>query len=171
MYANKHNSVDRSLAFAVAALVTFMIANAFPFLTISVSGNTHSISVISAVSALYVEGMWVLAMLCLAFILLIPLFRMCGLLYILTPLRFGLYWPGIEWAFRMIVSMSPWSMMEIYFLGAIVALVKLATMASIELGVSFWAFAILNLLALGATQLIDRYTLWAHIVQVRATRS
>jgi len=170
LYAHKENSIDRSLAFTVAALVTFIVANAFPFLTISVSGNQQSISVISAVFALSAEGMWVLAALCLAFILAIPLLRMSGLLYILLPLRFGGYWQGIEQVFRAIVWMSPWSMMEIYFLGTIVALVKLATMASIELGLSFWAFAILNLLSVAATQMIDNHTLWGYISKARGER-
>ena len=145
LYSNKPNSIDRALAVSLAALIMFVVANAFPFLAISVSGNSQSISIVSAVFALSDSGMWVLGLVCFGFILLIPLLRVVGLLYILVPLRFATRLPGLEVVFRGIVAMSPWSMMEIYLLGAIVALVKLASMANIELGLSFWAFALLNI--------------------------
>lgn len=160
LYSNRPNNIDRCLAVSVAALIMFVVANAFPFLAISVSGNTQSISIISAVFALSDEGLWLLGLLCFGFILLIPLLRVVGLLYILLPLRFDRRLPGLELVFRGIVSMSPWSMMEIYMLGAIVALVKLASMASIELGLSFWAFALLNMLSALAAQMVDTHTLW-----------
>lgn len=170
LYSNKPNSIDRALAVSVAALIMFVVANAFPFLAISVSGNTQSISIVSAVFALSGEGLWLLGMLCFGFILLIPLLRVVGLMYILLPLRFEKRLPGIEMVFRGIVTMSPWSMMEIYLLGAIVALVKLATMANIELGLSFWAFALLNILSAVAAQMVDTHTLWDFISHSRGGR-
>ena len=160
LYTNKHNSIDKALAVSLAALIMFVVANAFPFLAISVSGNSQSISIVSAIFALSDGGMWLLGLLCFGFILLIPLLRVVGLLYILLPLRFGYRTPGSELVFRGIVAMSPWSMMEIYLLGAVVALVKLASMANIELGLSFWAFALLNLLSALAAQMVDTHTLW-----------
>jgi len=170
LYANKPNSIDRALAVSLAALIMFVVANAFPFLAISVSGNTQSISIISAVFALSDEGMWLLGLLSFGFILLIPLLRVVGLLYILLPLRFERRLPGIEIVFRGIVALSPWSMMEIYMFGAIVALVKLASMANIELGLSFWAFALLNLLSVLAAQMVDNHSLWDFISHSRGGR-
>ncbi len=170
LYANKPNSIDRALAVSFAALIMFVVANAFPFLAISVSGNTQSISIISAVFALSGEGLWILGLLSFGFILLIPLLRVVGLLYILLPLRFERRLPGIEIVFRGIVALSPWSMMEIYMFGAIVALVKLATMANIELGLSFWAFALLNLLSVLAAQMVDNHSLWDFISHSRGGR-
>jgi paraquat-inducible protein A len=167
LYSNKPNSIDRALAVSMAALIMFVMANAFPFLAISVSGNTQSISIISAVFALSDNGMWVLGLFCFGFILLIPLLRVVGLLYILLPLRFARRLPGLEVVFRGIVTLSPWSMMEIYLLGAVVALVKLASMANIELGLSFWAFALLNLLSALAAQMVDSHTLWEFLSHSR----
>lgn len=167
LYSNRPNNIDRCLAVSLAALIMFIVANAFPFLAISVSGNTQSISIISAVFALSDEGLWLLGFLCFGFIIFIPLLRVVGLLYILLPLRFERRMPGMELIFRGIVSLSPWSMMEIYMLGAIVALVKLASMASIELGLSFWAFALLNMLSALAAQMVDRHTLWSFLSESR----
>lgn len=167
LYTNKKNSIDRSLAVGFAALIMFVVANSFPFLQISVSGNSQSMSIISAVFALSSEGMWLLAAVCFGFILLFPLFRMAGLLYILLPLRLNERLPGMEHVFRWIVRLSPWSMMEIYLFGAIVALVKLASMANIELGYSFWAFALLNVLTAASLQLIDNHSLWEFLSKSR----
>lgn len=170
MYSNKPNSIDRALAVSIAGLIMFVVANAFPFLAISVSGNSQSMSIASAVFALSDSGMWLLGLLCFGFILLIPLLRVVGLLYILLPLRFDRRLPGLEVVFRGIVAMSPWSMMEIYLLGAVVALVKLASMANIELGLSFWAFALLNLLSALAAQMVDTHTLWEFLSHSRGGR-
>ena len=167
LYSNKYNSIDKALAVSLAALIMFVVANAFPFLAISVSGNSQSISIVSAVPALSAGGMWVLGLLCFGFILVIPLLRVIGLLYLLLPMRFSYRLPGSELVFRGIVAMSPWSMMEIYLLGAVVALVKLASMANIELGLSFWAFALLNMLSALAAQIVDTQTLWDFLSQSR----
>ena len=167
LYTNKHNSIDRALAVGLAALIMFVVANSFPFLTISVSGNSQSMSIISAVFALSREGLWLLAGVSFGFILLFPFVRMAGLLYILLPLRFHKRLPGMELVYRWIVNLSPWSMMEIYLFGAIVALVKLASMASIELGYSFWAFALLNILTAITLQCVDNHSLWEFISESR----
>ena len=167
LYKNKQNSIDRALAVGIAAFIMFIIANSFPFLQITVSGNTQSMSIVSAVYALSREGLWMLAVVCFGFILLFPLMRITGLLYILLPLRFNRRLPGLEGVFRSIVYLSPWSMMEIYLFGAIVALVKLASMASIELGHSFWAFAFLNLFTAASLQMIDSHSLWEFISESR----
>ncbi len=163
LYTKKKNSIDRALAVGVAAVITFVIANCFPFITISVSGNSQSMSIVSAVFALSREGLWLLALLSFGFILLFPLLRMAGLLYILLPLRLHKRLPGMEAVFRYTVFLSPWSMMEIYLFGAIVAMVKLASMANIELGYSFWAFALLNVLTVVSLQMIDNHSLWEFI--------
>ena len=167
LYTNKHNSIDRALAVGLAALIMFVVANCFPFLTISVAGNSQSMSIISAVSALSGEGLWLLAAVSFGFILLFPFVRMAGLMYILLPLRFNKRLPGMELVYRWIVYLSPWSMMEIYLFGAIVALVKLASMASIELGYSFWAFALLNILTAITLQCVDNHSLWEFISESR----
>jgi len=167
LYANKKNSIDRALAVGLAALILFVVANSFPFLQISVSGNSQNMSIISAVYALSSNDMWILAAMCFGFILLFPLFRMVGLLYILLPLRFNNRTPGMELVFRWIVYISPWSMMEIYLLGAIVAFVKLAAMANIGLGYSFWAFAVLNVLTVVSLKMIDNHRLWELISESR----
>jgi len=171
LYTNKKNSIDRALAVGLAALIMFVVANSFPFLQISVSGNTQSMSIVSAVFALSDEGLWVLATVCFGFILLFPIFRMAGLLYILLPLRFNTRLPGMELVYRWIVYLSPWSMMEIYLFGAIVALVKLASMANIQLGYSFWAFALLNVLTAASIQMIDNHSLWEFLSESREHKS
>ena len=58
-------------------------------------------------------------------------------------------------------------MMEIYLFGAIVALVKLASMANIEPGYSFWAFVVLNVLTVISVQMIDNHSLWELISESR----
>jgi len=167
LYTRKRNSIDRALAIGLAALIMFVVANCFPFLSISVSGNSQSMSIISAVFALSDDGLWLLAAVSFGFILLFPFLRMAGLLYILLPLRLRKRLPGMELVYRAIVYLSPWSMMEIYLFGAIVALVKLASMASIELGYSFWAFAFLNILTVVTLQMIDNHSLWELLSESR----
>lgn len=54
-------------------------------------------------------------------------------------------------------------MVEVFFLGAIVSLLKLTKLAEIELGVGFWAVAGLMLSLAGAIGAIDRNELWDRI--------
>ena len=70
-------------------------------------------------------------------------------------------------AFRTIRHVQPWSMMEVFLIAILVALVKLVDMADIIPGLALWAFAVLILVLAGTASTLDPRAVWAHVETTR----
>ena len=167
LYKRKPDSINRALALTLTSLILFLLANSFPFLSMQVQGREQSISLLSAVWSLYEEQQWLLAT-CVGFlILLAPLLKLVGLLYLLLPLSLGRALPRSPLTYRIVDLLTPWSMMEVYLIGTLVALVKLMELAHIVLGLSFWSFIGLIICETAVGITLDGVSLWQRLEQKR----
>jgi paraquat-inducible protein A len=91
---------------------------------------------------------------------LIPGFIISGLFYVLFSIRFQMNWcytkPILAWISRML----PWGMMDVFFLGVLVSLVKLIALADVVLGTGFYAFVLLVLSYASTIASLEPHTLW-----------
>lgn len=160
MYRRKANSMERTLALTLAALTLFVVANSFPFLGFSLSGQVQQTTLFSGVQQLYHDDMPVVAMVVFVTTILAPLLHMMAMLYILLPLRAGRVPVFLPQVFRLLFQLKPWGMMEIFMLGILVSVVKLAAMADILVGTGLWAFAGLILLLAASAATFDADSIW-----------
>ena len=160
--------MDRTLAAAVASLILMVGALFFPFLELSTFGLSRKASVLDAALAFSSGLMVPLAIAVGLLIVVIPLIRATALAYVILPLRLGRPpAPGATEAFRLAAHLKPWSMAEIFIIGVVVALVKVAGIASITLGPAFWALAFLVVLVIvEGTSLCER-SLWQTLERTR----
>jgi len=70
-------------------------------------------------------------------------------------------------AFRWAETLRPWAMAEIFVIGVSVALVKIAGLASVHLGIAFWALLLLVLVNLLNDTFMCRLTIWRTLEQRR----
>jgi len=157
------DSVDRTLAFAVAGLLLFVVANWFPFLAMKMRGLMTETTLATGVSSLYEHGRPLVASLVLLTTILAPLLHLSAVLYVLLPLKFGIRMPGSVHCFRWLHRIQGWSMMEVFMLGVLVSLVKLAGMAQIVPGIALWAFVALIPVMAAATSSLDAQLVWDRI--------
>jgi paraquat-inducible protein A len=80
-----------------------------------------------------------------------------------VPLRFGRLPPGVPALLRLIQAVKPWGMVEVFLLGMLVSLVKLAHLASVHIGVALWSFAALMLLLCATAASFDAQSIWARV--------
>jgi paraquat-inducible protein A len=160
LYRHKPDSIDRALMLTLAALVLFVVANSFPFLTFKLEGRSTTSTLMTGVIQLYRDGMWPLAALVLGATILVPLAKLLATVYVLLPLRLGRRMPGTARVFRAAEIMHPWAMMEVFLLGVIVAYVKLSDLATLELGVALFAFVALILVMVAAEVALDPREVW-----------
>jgi paraquat-inducible protein A len=92
--------------------------------------------------------------------LVAPGIQLVGLLYILLPLRFNRISPGLFQVFRLFRSLQPWGMMEVFMLGILVSIVKLAKMAQIVPGTAAFSFMALIFVLAAATASLDPHEVW-----------
>ncbi len=160
LYRHKRNPLDRTLAMALTGLILFCVANTFPFLAIKSAGLTRETTLITGIAELFRQQMPLVAILVLLTTMLVPLLELCTLLYIFVPLKLGRPSRHTAMAWRCLSKVRAWSMMEVFMLGILVALVKLAGMATIVAGVSVYAFAALIFVLAAASNSIDPRLVW-----------
>jgi paraquat-inducible protein A len=160
LYQHKPNSLDRTLAFAMAGLILFILANSFPFLGLRIGAQIRETTLITGIYELYVQGMQVIAILVLLTTVLVPFIQMMCLFYILLPLKFDRMPKRLPRVLRFLHSIQPWSMMEVFMIGILVSVVKLAKMAKIIPGVSLYSFLALIFVLSAMTVSLDDHLIW-----------
>lgn len=160
LYRHKPNSLERTLALSLAGLVLFVLANSFPFLALKMGAQVHQTNLIAGIKVLYIQGMQGLAALVLLTTILAPLAQLLGMLYLLLPLRHDRVPPQFAPIFRFVRGLQPWSMMEVFMLGILVSVVKLAKMAQIVPGIAIFSFFGLIVVLAAATVSLDPHEIW-----------
>jgi paraquat-inducible protein A len=160
LHDKKRNSIERTLALTVAGLILFGLANAFPFLAFKLEAQVRQTTLLTGIKELYAQGMPELSAIVLLTTVLVPLAQMVCMLYILLPLKFRRIPLGLPRVFRFIHHLQPWSMMEVFMLGILVSVVKLAKMANIVPGVALYSFLALIFVLAAMTASLDSHLIW-----------
>jgi paraquat-inducible protein A len=150
--------VGRVLPLTIASLFMYVIANVFPVAGLEFHGAVNHTTLMGAVLSLGAEEMYLLAFLVFVTTILFPLFQLLGLIYLLISISgTGRRSHGLSLWVRMIQTFRPWVMVEVLLLGAIVAFVKLTSMATVFPGPALWALGGLALLFASVLSFNPRY--------------
>jgi paraquat-inducible protein A len=160
--------LERSLAFALAALVLLALANAFPFLAFKASGLESVMTLPNTAVALYRDDYTSLAVVVLGLIVVIPALILGIIVALAVPLLGRRRAPWLVPAGRALFLLNSWSMVEVFVIGVIVSLVKIAEMATVILGVSFWSYVGFGICFVAALSSLDRLALWREIERCTA---
>ncbi len=163
LYRQKRDSLDRTLALTVAGLILFAVANTFPFLAFDIKGQETHTTLITGVLDLWGQGMQALAMVVLVTAIAFPGAQLLSLLYVLAPLKLNRVPPHLPLVFRFVHSLQPWGMMEVFLLGILVSVVKLADMGKIIPGLALWSFALLIVILAAASANLDPRVVWERV--------
>lgn len=153
----------KGLAFAMASLVLLGAALYFPMLGFSAQGQTQSMTLYESGSALIAANESVLGTLTIVLIIIIPLLLMTIQLTLLTAIVRKRWIPGLPIIGRIFYEIRHWNMIEVYVVGVLVSLIKIASLASIELGISFWALIGFSVCFIISIYIVDRHQLWQAI--------
>ena len=160
LFRNIPDAVDRALAFTLGAAFLFIIANLFPIVGLEAAGIANATSLYGAVEAIWNNGMFFVAALVFVTTILIPAVELSLMLYVLVPLRLGQMPQGLAPILRLLQSVRPWSMTQVFILGVLVALVKLVHLAHVVPGIALWSFGGLILCFTGAVASFNTHELW-----------
>jgi len=163
LYRAVANTLDRTIALLLAALILLIVANTLPFMTFGFKGQSQSNYIMSGVLELWAHGYWPLASLICFASILAPLAYVLGMLYVLVPIRLGFRPWGAAPFFRSLDYLRPWAMLEVYMFGVLVAVVKLAQIASIIPGLGLYAYVALFLVWTAAIAGLDARVVWERI--------
>ena len=138
-------TIATAVALGICALIFFILCNAYPLVSMHINGVTRSTTLLGAAGGLYAQGEWTLAALVVVTTVIAPLLQILCLFYVLLPLWRNQRARGQTHAYRLLNIVRPWSLMEVFMLGALAALVRLAHFAVIVPGISLWSCGLLML--------------------------
>jgi paraquat-inducible protein A len=153
-------AIDTGISLAATALVLLVLSNLYPLVAMHVNGSSRETTLIGAARGLHAQGFDSLAALVLLTTVIAPLVQIVTLLYVLLPLRRGRQAFGQHAVLRVLTQIRPWSFMEVFMLGALVALVRLSKFADIVPGISLWTSALFMLSLSALTSITSPEQLW-----------
>ncbi|MGD8702665.1 MAG: paraquat-inducible protein A [Desulfosarcina sp.] len=165
LYVDHAHTIDRPLAFALTGLILLFIANIYPFLSLESQGTLLETTLITGTIILGQQGMLVMAILVLLTSLLIPCTLLGALVYVLGPLKRGGRLPMSRRVFRLALALRSWSMTEIFLLGILVSVVKLAKLATIIPGTALFAFLALVFVLAAINSFLNPRAIWEKMDQ------
>lgn len=161
--AYREDGLNRVMAFASSALILLLLACSFPFMTFKAAGLESMMTLPETALKLWDYGMPGLSLLVAAFIIIIPALMLLLILALVTALLLEKNYRWLRLAGRLVYTLESWSMVEVFFIGVLVSLVKIAKMATIVMGLSFWAYGVFSILFILALSNLDRAQCWHRI--------
>jgi paraquat-inducible protein A len=132
------DSLDRALALTLTAAIVFIVANTSPLMGLSAVGRHASTTIVGGAYQMWLQGQVVTAIIVAFCAVIAPASYILFMLTVLLAMRRppAPHWVGemLRWA----DSMQPWSMSEVMMLGILVALIKIAELATVEPGIGMY---------------------------------
>jgi paraquat-inducible protein A len=162
------HSVDNTLACFIGAAIFFVIANAFPVLSLEAQGLSNSTTLLGSAQALYDDNEPLVAILMFMTTILFPAIEIAAMLYLLGSVRLGHVPRALSFAYRLAEAVRPWTMMQVFLIAVIVSLVKLSHMATVVLGIGVYALAGAIVMVSAAVSMYEPRAFWASVKELRS---
>ncbi len=160
-------ALDRVLPLTLAAIVFFALANMRPIVAIEVAGNRSSTSLLGTGVELYRQGATGVAVLVMLTGFVAPAVQLIMLAYSLSALAVRRRLWGLRAIARLSAAVPPWSMVEVFMLGALVSLVKLAGLARVIPGIGLWSLFGVIVLTAAAHAALDTPSYWEKVERIQ----
>ena len=157
------NSLARTAALLVAAALLYIPANAFPIMTIHKFGRGNPHTILGGVGELAESGLWSLAILVLFASVVVPMLKLLGLAFLVWTTKRRSTWRPRDRSrlYRVVEVVGRWSMIDMFVIAILVALVHLGAVATIEPGaVGATSFAAVVVLTMFAAANFDPRLIW-----------
>ncbi len=165
------DAFERVQSFAFAGLICLVLGCVFPFLSFESSGLENTMTLPQTVEQLYSQGRPDLAFLVAGFIIVIPSAVLLLLLALSSCVIRQRFYPWMIPVTRLVFHMQNWAMVEVFFIGVLVSLVKIAHMATVVIGISFWGYGAFALCFIAAVSNLDRLQYWNQLERLASRKN
>ena len=175
LHRRKPYSIGRSWALTIAAALLYMPANLYPVMQITQLGTARSFTIMGGIAELESYGLWPLALLVFFASIGIPLAKLVTLAYMLIQTQAGSpgHLAGRTRAFAIIEFIGRWSMIDVFMISILVALVHFGQLAYARAEVGAAYFTAVVVLTMFAVSVFDPRLMWdaAETPYVQAPRA
>lgn len=157
----RHHSIGvrGMLALVITAMIAFVQANIWPIVTLGLNGQLISATLWGCIMMMWREHAQVVAVIAALTLFFFPIIKMGFLFWILAYARQRRRAPGFRWIMVMLYRLGPWTMSEVFVLGALVAIVKAHMYFEVQPNAGIFAYGVLMLI-ITAFSSIDVRRFW-----------
>ena len=162
VHRRKKNSLARTWALVITAAILYVPANIFPVMRVTSLGTAQEDTILSGVLYLLHHGMWPLALVVFFASVLVPMLKLISIIYLLLSVERSSRWRPVDRTrlYRITEAVGRWSMVDIYVVTILVALVSLGNLATIEAGMGAVFFGGVVVITIIAAESFDPRLIW-----------
>lgn len=156
------HSWGKTFALVLAATFMFIPANILPIMNVTYLGTGTPDTIIAGVMKLLEAGMWPLALIVFVASFVVPIMKIVVLFGLLITVKMKSHWRpvGRTRLFQITEFVGRWSMVDIFVLAILVALVQFGNLASVDAGLGALSFATVVILTMLAAHTFDQRLIW-----------
>ena len=163
LWRRRDDARHRTLPLTLAAAVLYAVANTFPMLGLTAVGREASTTVFGGAQQLWRDGLEVVAGLVLFTAVIAPALQIGFMLAILLGARRERAARWVGTLLRYHPTTRTWSMIEVMMLGVLVALIKIAELATVIPGLAMFALGALVFLLAAIQASCDPREVWERV--------
>lgn len=158
----EHNSVSRTWAYLLAAAILYIPANVLPILQTQKLLETRDDTILSGIAELWRSGAWDLALIVFVASILVPLVKIVSLSFLLISVQRRSSWhpEARTRLYRMIDFIGHWSMLDVFVVSLLAALVQFGPYAHAQPESGAVAFGAVVVLTMLASMSFDPRLIW-----------
>jgi paraquat-inducible protein A len=158
----KKFSISRTWALVLAAGIFYIPANVFPITNIISFGDEKTDTIISGVIYFVNTGMWPLALIIFTASIMVPLVKLVILTFLLITVQRKSKWRQKDRArlYRLTEAIGRWSMVDIFAITVLIALVNLGSIATVRVESAAIYFAAVVVITMFAVMAFDPRLIW-----------
>jgi len=162
LHLRKPDSLGRCWALLLSAYVLYLPANLLVVMQTRSPFGIEDSTILSGVVFLWNSGSWSLAVVVFAASVVVPMLKLFSLTYLLLSVgrRSVRHRRARSRLFRMLELIGRWSMLDVYVVTLLVALVQVQSLAVIVPGPGIVAFGAVVVLSMLATMTFDPRLIW-----------
>jgi paraquat-inducible protein A len=162
LHERKPGSLQRTWALVIAAAICYVPANLLPVMTVTSLGKTQGDTIMSGVVYFVTHGEWPLALIIFTASVFVPLMKLGILTFLLISVHRRSSWRPVDRTrmYRLTEMIGRWSMVDIYVVTILVALVHLGNLATIEAGAGAVFFGSVVVITIFAAESFDPRLIW-----------
>lgn len=158
-----YNAINSLFAFAVTGLVLLLLTTQFDLLIINLNGNISELDLWDGANQLYFDDYKVLSILIMLFIFILPMLFLTLIVLFILSIKTGIGLVMQTTMLRLIFSMVPWIMVEVFLVAILVSIVKLISIGQLSLDWAFGIYSVFCFCYVKVLSLVDRYQFWQWI--------
>ncbi|GAA5216007.1 paraquat-inducible protein A [Corallincola platygyrae] len=162
LHPRKPNSLARTWALSITAALCLIPANVLPIMTVITLGQGQSDTIMSGVITLIQFEMYPIALVVFIASVAVPAMKLFGIWWLCLSVQFG--WNSSRQQrtkmYRMVEFIGKWSMLDVFVIAILVALVNLGAIATIEAGHGATAFCLAVVITIFAAESFDSRLIW-----------